>query len=227
MPQEPNIYRTFPPEIVSNTFDFDVRWMIHNGHWMRGVFARRSIDASECSLFMGSYPGCRKSREENALKVERYAARHGVDQRTAILKTVAYSLSLRKIDPGYILDPTDEEGELLPECIPYLGLYINEPPPGHPSKAAFVYNQPRQRYEVWLLQMVEQDEEIYLYYGSKYVRDYPINPHAYDDRFSHYIPMESIFRPDRRGLPPLLQVPEWIESQAIEAGSEMESVKWA
>jgi hypothetical protein len=207
MTQETRIYRTFPPEIVSNSHDFDVRWVVHNGRRMRGVFARRPIAVSECSLFMGSYPGHRRSREESALKVARYADRHSAEKLTAIQKTGTYTLSLRDHDPGHVLDPTDENGNLLPEFIPYLVSYINEPPPEFLPKAAFVYNQPRQRYEVWLLQAVEQDEEVYLYYGKHYIRDYPINPGASDERFAHFIPAESILKPDQRGIPATLQVP--------------------
>lgn len=201
------VYRTFPPEVVSNSHDFDVRWVVHNDRRMRGVFARRTVPAPECSLFMGSYPGHRISRKESTLKVNRYAQEYNVDRLAAIRQVVAYSLSLRDHDPGYVLDPTDDHGNLLPEFIPYLVCYINEPPPGCPAKAAFVYNQPRQRYEVWLLQTVWQDEEVYLYYGEHYVRDYPINPGANDGKFSHFIPTDSIFKPDLRGMPAPLQVP--------------------
>ena len=208
MEQSAYIYRTFSPEVVSNSHDFDVRWVMHNGRRMRGVFARRSIGARECSLYMGVYPGYRMKKEDNALKVTRYAAQHAVGHLTAVRQTVAYTLSLRDHDPGYVLDPTDDNGNLLPEFTPYLVCYINEPPPERPAKAAFVYNQPRRRYEVWLLQAVEQDEEVYLYYGRHYMRDYPINPNACNERFSHFIPSESIFNLDRRGNPLPLQVPD-------------------
>lgn len=206
MPQETYVYRVFPPEVVSNTHDFEVRWVVHNGWWMRGVFARRAIGIPECSLYMGSYPGRRMTKEENALKVTHYSVRHCVDNMTAVRKTVIYTLSLNRYDPGYVLDPTDEEGELCPEFIPYLVIYINEPPPGKPCKAAFVYNRPRQRYEVWLLQAVEKDEEVYVYYGLNYIRDYSIDPHVHDDQLSHYIPSESVLKPDLRGIPEPLHV---------------------
>lgn len=202
------VYRTFPPEVASNSHDFEVRWVTHSGRRMRGIFARRTIGAAECSLFMGTYPGLRMSKEENACKVARYAAQYGVDHQTAVRQTVAYTLSLRDHDPGYVLDPTDEEGTLLPEFVPYLVCYINEPPPEYPCKAAFVFNQPRNRYEIWLLKPVTQNEEVYLDYGKHYVRDYPINTGANDGMFSHFIPVDSIFKPDLRGIPAPLQVPE-------------------
>jgi len=40
------------------------------------------------------------------------------------------------------------------------------------------------------------------------VRDYPINPNACIERFSHFIPLESNFILDRRGNLELLQVPD-------------------
>jgi hypothetical protein len=156
---------------------------------------------------MGTYPGYRKSKADLAIKVARYAACHGVDEQTAIRKTCAYHFSLEGHDPGYRLDPTNEEGDLLPEFTSFIVCYLNEPPPESLPKAAFVYNQPRQRHEVWLLQAVEQGEEVYLYYGKYYLRDYPSN-RACDSRFSHYIPADSVLVPDRRGSPGPLQIPD-------------------
>jgi len=201
------VYRVFPQEVTSNSHDFEVRRVAHNDRQMCGVFARQSIGAAECSLFMGIYPGHRMSREENARKVAHFAVQNGVDYRTAVRQAGAYTLSLREHDQDHVLDPTDEQGSLLPEFIPYLVCYLNEPPPGCVSKAAFIFNQPRNRVEVWLLQAVQQDEEVYLYYGTHYLRDYPIDDGASDGRFSHFIPMDSIFKPDVRGIPAPLQVP--------------------
>jgi hypothetical protein len=207
MPSSAYTYPVFPIEVASNTHDFDVHRVVHNGQAMRGVFARRHIHPSECSLYMGIYPGYRRSKEEIASKVSRYAARYCMDVQTALRKTCAYNLSLEQLDPGYRLDPSDERGVILPEFRDCIVCYINEPPPGHLSKAAFVYNQPRQRQEVWLLQAVGPGEEVYLYYGKQFLRDYPINS-ACDGRFSHYIPPDSILIPDRRGVPDPLLVPE-------------------
>ncbi len=201
-------YRVFPSEVVSNTHDFEVRPVVHNHRRMRGVFARRAIAASECSLYVGAYPGYRKKRENNTIKVASYSKQHKVDERTAIRKVVAYCFSLRNVDPGYVLDPTDEQGNLLPEFIPYIACYVNEPPPDSPTKTAYVYNRPRQRYEVWLLHAVAQDEEVFVYYGGQYLRDYPINPDGRDEHFCHFIPAESILKPDRRGIPPPLCLPD-------------------
>ncbi len=202
------IYRTFPPEIVSNTFDFEVRCVVHHGRRMRGVFARRPIQASECSVFVGIYPGLRIRKVENLHKADRYAIRHSVDRYIAMQKVDAYSLSLRAVDPEYVLDPTDAEGNLIPEFIPYIAGYINEPPPKHLVKSSYVYNQPLQRYEAWLLLPVEQGEEIFIYYGNSYLRDYPIDPASCSVRLSRCIPRESIFQFDHRGIPEPLKVPE-------------------
>ena len=131
---------------------------------------------------MGTYPGYRKKKEEIARKVANYVAHNSVDYLTGVRKTVAYALSLREHDPGYVLDPTDDDGDLYPEFENYLVGYINEPPPKFPSKAAFVFNLPRQRYEVWLLKAIEKDEEVYLFYGKNYFRDYPINCNSCENK---------------------------------------------
>jgi hypothetical protein len=208
-------YRVFPPEVPSNTYDFDVRLVVHNGLRMRGVFSKRAIASNECSLFIGTYPGLKKSKEENALKISRFASRHSFDELTAIRKLAKYSLSLKRIDPGYILDPTDDEGNLLQEFVPYQGVYLNEPPPGSLAKAAFVYNHPRQRYEIWLLKAVERDEEVFQYYGKTYFRDYPFNAGGCDGKVFYIIPTGSIFAPDTRGIPPPLEVPDLISMAEV------------
>jgi|WetSurMetagenome_2_1015567.scaffolds.fasta_scaffold89996_2 hypothetical protein len=210
MSPNPFQYRVLPPEVMANTHDFEVRRVVHNGKVMRGVFPRHSIDTLACSLFVGVYPGHRKSRQENALKIRRYAARHAVDELAATRITALYNLSLKNIDPGFILDPTDDEGNLTPEFVPYIVSYINEPPPEYQAKSVFVYNRPRQRYEVWLLQAVEPDEEIFLFYGRNYMRDYPFSANTNDSRYSYTISAESIFIPDQRGIPALLDVPDLV-----------------
>lgn len=208
MVHEVHVYRVFPAEVLSNTFDFDVREVVHNGQKMRGVFARRSINASECSVYIGLYPGHRMKKEDSLRKAESYAVRHAANPQMAIHNITAYKFSSQQRDPGYVLDPTDDDGNLAEEFIPYIAGYINEPPPDHKAKSAYVYNLPRRRYEAWLLQAVERDEEIFVYYGEKYFRDYPINPDARSQPAANLIPAESIFTLDPRGIPQLLQVPE-------------------
>jgi hypothetical protein len=206
MPKESLVYRAFPSEVVSNTHDFEVRWVVHNDRRMHAVFARRRIASTECSLFVGTYPGYRKSTEEIRNKFTSYADRHFVDDQTAIRRTCAYNLSLERVDPGFRLDPTDEEGALLPEFSSSIVSYINESPPGFLPQAAFVYNRPRRRYEVWLLHEVGQDEEVFLYYGKYYLRDYSFNTTC-DDHVFHVIPAYGTLVPDPRGVPAPLQVP--------------------
>jgi hypothetical protein len=207
MPQNDPPYRVFPTEVVSNTFDFDVRPVTHNGRRMRGVFARRQIRDGECAVFIGAYPGIRRSEKEHAEKTARYAARRGADPQAAKRKIAAYVLSLKRPDPGFVLDPTDEEGELRPEFAGGIVLYLNENPPGAVPKASFVWNAPRNRYEVWLRQAAAQDEEIYLYYGRSYSRDYPVDAGLGEDPKYYLIPEGSAFREDPRGIPPPLQLP--------------------
>lgn len=208
MTQGSYVYRIFPPEVVSNSFDFEIRPVIHNGTRMRGVFARRPIMARECSLFMGVYPGFRVKKEDSLRKISRFSQKHNVEINIAARKMAAYTLSLKEKEPGYVLDPTDEEGLLAEEFIPYLAGYINEPPPQQPVKSAYVYNQPRARYEAWLVQPVAKDEEIFVSYGRHYLRDYPINPDSFSQQPAHYIPLGSEFIPDPRGSPEPIQVPE-------------------
>ncbi len=207
MPQEEIPYRIFPPDVISNTFDFDVRRVTHNGRRMLGVFARRQIRESECAVFIGVYPGIRRSEKEHMEKAARFAESHGVELDAAKRASSAYVLSLKRPDPGYVLDPADEEGVLLPEFSTSLALLVNENPPGAAPKASFVWNVPRGRYEVWLRQAAAQDEEIYIYYGSQYFRDYPVDDELGKDRFYYLIPEDSVFTDDPRGKPPDLQLP--------------------
>ena len=211
MVHEVHVYRVFPTEVVSNTFDFDVREVVHNGQKMRGVFARRTINGSDCSVYIGLYPGRRMKKEDSLRKAESCAVRHAVNPQMAVHNIAAYRFSSQQRDPGYVLDPTDDEGKLADEFIPFIAAYINEPPPDRNAKSAYVYNQPRLRYEAWLLQAVERDEEIFVYYGEKYFRDYPINPDAREAHPANLIPAESIFTLDPRGIPQLLQVPEIVK----------------
>jgi hypothetical protein len=202
-----NSYRIFPPGVISNTFDFDVRRVNHNGRRMYGVFSRRQIRDSECAVFIGVYPGKRRSEMEQDEKAARYAERHGVELDAAKRRMAAYVLSLKRPDPGYVLDPTDPEGELASEFEAGIVLYINENPPGAVPKASFVWNAPRNRYEVWLRLAAAQDEEIYLYYGSQYFRDYPVDAELGKDEHYYNIPAESVFIEDSRGIPAPLQSP--------------------
>jgi hypothetical protein len=207
MTQADFFYRVFPPDVISNTFDFDVRQVTHNSRSMFGVFARRQIRDSECAVFLGVYPGKRRSEKEQDEKAARYAERHGVEWNAAKRRMAAYVLSLKRPDPGYVLDPTDEEGGLAPEYAAGIVLYVNENPPGAAPKASFVWNAPRSRYEVWLREAAAQDEEIYLYYGSRYFRDYPVDEELGKDEYYYNIPAESVFIEDPRGIPPALQLP--------------------
>ncbi len=200
-------YIAFPTEVVSNTYDFDVRWVIHSNRKMRGVFARRAINEGECGLFIGVYPGLMKTKQESQRKVAQYAERHSMEKQAAAGRVNAYSLWHRYYDSEHVLDPTDEVGKLLPEFALYMALYINEPPPGCMPNAVFVHNRPRKRCEVWLIHAVGQDQEILHYYGKGYIRDYPINMQAVDGRHSFYIGEESSFEADRRATPKPLRLP--------------------
>lgn len=83
----------------------------------------------------------------------------------------------------------------------------NEPPPGNYSKAAFVYNEPRGRYEVWLVRRVGQGEDVFLCYGDEYERDYFINTTACAGWDGKHMPADSLLLPDPRGAPEPLVLP--------------------
>jgi hypothetical protein len=57
---------------------------------------------------------------------------------------------------------------------------------------------------------MKQDEELFLYYGKDYLRNYPFNPSTNANQFSHYIPTESTFVPDPRGVPAPLILPDLV-----------------
>jgi hypothetical protein len=198
------VYRAFPVEVVSNPFDFEVRLTILNNRLMHGLFSTRGIEANECPLFIGVYPGYRRTIKELTAKSRRISDRAFQEKHPAVQCATPYAFWLGSYDPGYVLDPTDEDGELLPEFAPFIVSYAHEPPPKIHQTAAFVYDRPRQRYEVWLMNPVERDEEVFLYYGNHYLRDYPINLNSTENPFAYYIPEASIFKDDPRCVPPAL-----------------------
>ncbi|MBN1438566.1 MAG: SET domain-containing protein [Anaerolineales bacterium] len=186
----PFSYFVFPAEVHSNSRDFEIRRAVHNARPMRGVFARRPVAQAECALFIGTYPGRRIRMEEWRRKVKAYADRHAVSLEAAKWTLNRMTFSLERMEPGFLLDPSDENGELLPEFTNHLAGLVNEPPPGCAANAVFAYNRVRARFEVWLQNAVRAGEEIYAYYGSRYRRDYPVGEVAEDSPF-HVIPADS------------------------------------
>jgi len=75
-----------------------------------------------------------------------------------------------------VLDPTDDNGDLMPEFEDrFLGLFANEPPPGTPVNAAFAFCPRRRAIEIWTLHPVATGQEIFVFYGSGYERPYLIS----------------------------------------------------
>jgi hypothetical protein len=183
-------YFVFPAEIHSNRRDFEIRRVTHDGRPMRGVFAKRGIAQHECALYMGVYPGHRTAIEEWRRKVKAYAVRHAVTPESAKWTLNQITFSLERVDPGYLLDPSDADGGWLPEFSTHLAGLANEPPPGRAAVAVFAYNRVRERFEVWLTKAVREGEEIHISYGSRYRRDYPVGEVAADSPF-HVIPADS------------------------------------
>lgn len=74
-----------------------------------------------------------------------------------------------------MIDPTDDDGAILDEFSLCKGLYVNEPPPGQQVNACFALHHGLQRVEVRLLRKVKADEEVFVFYGAGYPRDYLIS----------------------------------------------------
>jgi hypothetical protein len=167
-------YFAFPAEVHSNDRDFAAHRVAHHGRPMRGVFAGRAVAQEECALFLGVYPGHRTAVEDWRRKVQAYAGRHSISLNAAKWALNRLTFSLERVDPGFLLDPADADGEWLPEFSQHLAGLVNEPPPDRAASAVFAHNRVRERFEVWLTKAVRKGEEIYISYGSRYRRDYPI-----------------------------------------------------
>jgi len=192
-------FLVFNQDVMSNTHDFDVRRVVHNDHEMLGIVARR--DLARCPLFVGVYPGIPLSKADAGRKLAEYADRHGVD-RAAAERAFRYNIAAERYGHGVELDPTDEEGQLLPEFLNHIALYVNEAPPQITPNASFIYNEPRERYEIWLLEPLREGQEILTCYGHNYARDYPFNMMACHNWEWAHIPQGSMFIFDKRGAPP-------------------------
>ena len=199
-PQSP-LYRVFDPQVMSNAHDFDVRPTTHGDRRMLGVFAKRAIDMAECPVFVGVFAGYVRTEQEIEHKITRYMERHQVSRKTAIMRAACYNLTLVHYNVGCDLDPSDEEGALLPEFASCIANYVNEPPPDRAAKVTLVFNELRRRYELWLLDQVGQGEEIFTFYGFEYEREYPINMTACNEVQPRLIQQTSAFVLDERGAP--------------------------
>ncbi len=188
----------FDWEVMSNTHDFEARVVVHNGYEMLGVVARH--DLKRCPLFVGVYPGVQMSEKKVSQKLADYADRYGVNRANA-RQAFRYNIAAENYGRGFELDPTDADGNLLPEFADYLALCVNEAPPQMTPTAACIYNEPRERYEVWLLEPLNEGEEVFTCYGINYVRDYPLNITACHNLEWSYIAKGSTFISDRRGAP--------------------------
>ncbi|MBN2004988.1 MAG: hypothetical protein JXA21_16635 [Anaerolineae bacterium] len=190
----------FGPEVASNTHDFEVRTVTHDGREMLGVVARQ--DLKRCPLFLGVYPGLQMSKADSERKLAAYADRYGVDRAAAEL-ALRYNVAAERYGADVELDPTDDDGHLLPEFAGHIALYVNEVPPRATPTASFIYNEPRERYEIWLLEPLRAGEEVFTCYGNNYRRDYPFNITVCHNREWSHIGNGSTFISDRRGDPPV------------------------
>lgn len=109
-------------------------------------------------------------------KLTTYAARHTLNESEAESKLSEYVMDLtecipdRDLDSTQLLDPTDEDGNLLQE---YVGvpsvLYCNEPPPNVKPNA--YYHTTGQSVTVVLARAIRANEEVTVDYGELYNRD--------------------------------------------------------
>jgi hypothetical protein len=202
---EPPVYRVLPEHLLSNSYDFVVRPTVLAGRTMAGVVTRHAIPKTCCPLFLGAFAGHLRTEAEIEQKIRGYMARHKVERAAATACAVAYNLTLAHYQPGFDLDPTDEDGRLLPDFQGCIVNFVNEAPPGRPIKVTFVFNTPRQRYELWLMHGARSGEELFTYYGPLYERGYPINWRAASRIQPGIIPAESVLLIEERGTSPLVK----------------------
>lgn len=98
---------------------------------------------------------------------------HAHSQRLAAGRTNAkYAISFYKLtsnhnaNVGYVLDPGDGQGRLLPEFAAAVGPYVNEPDVRTGPNLLWVWNLPKYRLEMWTARPVRRGEELTVCYGN-------------------------------------------------------------
>lgn len=163
-------------DAFSNANAFALAEVSKAGRMMLGVVAKHAISGTPVNI--GVYPGRLINTLQSALKREQYALRYGVTRKLDLQRATAYNRDADELAFDHELDPSDADGNILPEFAGHLALYINEPAPDQPLNATFVYDHPNQRYEAWLILPVAAGEEITVSYGRHYWREYPVNAAA-------------------------------------------------
>lgn len=128
----------------------------------RGVFAKENID---CFKYICSYTGTKKHSDElTALANSRN-----------FLRKLTYVYSIIESE---ILDPTDDDGNILPEftdtnganLCEYAGIYINEPSVDQFPNCVFAVNS--EKIEIWSVRNILEGEELLIFYGKGVYREY-------------------------------------------------------
>ena len=74
-----------------------------------------------------------------------------------------------------VIDPTDDEGKILELYRDNPTLYINEPPPGKSINCRFVEDDSIEHYWVYTCVSIKSGDQLYIFYGKEYEREYTIN----------------------------------------------------
>jgi len=117
---------------------------------------------------IGTYPG------------QRYTGAEYGKRREAGLTDGKFAVDFWKPDArgvprtGYVIDPGNAHGTLLPRFAAAVAPLVNEPGEGGAPNAVWVWNLPKNTLELWSLRAIGAGQEVTLCYGNGggYVRDY-------------------------------------------------------
>uniref|UniRef100_A0A6C0CMS3 SET domain-containing protein n=1 Tax=viral metagenome TaxID=1070528 RepID=A0A6C0CMS3_9ZZZZ len=147
-----------------------------------GVYTLHDIPMNE---IVGVYPGNVLSMSSHNNKIKDYLEYSNITSSSLIRniydefgKYLFYlDIPMPHIDikPPYYIDPTDSEGVLIPKYKFNPALLINEPSPGELPNLRWVINSKTGRVELRTTTFLEKGQELLIWYGDNYKRDYDIN----------------------------------------------------
>jgi len=166
----------------------------NHGH---GLFAKYDLPAL---TRIGQYTGNQTSRYSYKEKAKKLA------------KFTDYCAEVPH-NPNFVYDPTDNDGNLLESYKHNVCMYINEPPPHKLNNCAWVFTkkdnfEETTLLEIWTFREVKAGEQLYIFYGDDYSRDYAINrdKDACDSNYYNF----SICENKRQGKFHFVEYPGWI-----------------